>query len=63
MYQGPGKFISMLFFLVFILRIVMLCVTQETIVPSREPHSSCRFILTPLLFLVFLSSCEQGPLD
>lgn len=63
MYQGPGKFISMLFFLVFILRIVMLCVTQETIVPSREPNSSYRFILTRLLFLVFLSSCEQGPLD
>lgn len=26
MYQGPGKFISMLFFLFFILRIIMLCV-------------------------------------
>lgn len=63
MFQGPGKFMSMLFFLFFILRIIMLCVAQEMIVPSRAPNSSYRFILTPLLFLVFLSSCEQGPLD
>lgn len=63
MFQGPGKFMSMLFFLFFILRIIMLCVAQEMIVPSREPNSSYRFILTPLLFLVFLSSCEQGSLD